>query len=465
MESRVAPICAAIDVGSNTIHVVVARCFSDRLDVLAEEQALVRIGESVTATGEISPAKAAAAIDTIKKYQALATQHQAEQIFVVATEAIRQAHNSADFIAQVRQGTELVVRLISGTDEAALTFLGTTYLAGSHDQVGVLDLGGGSLELVFAQNNHISWRTSVSVGSGWLHDRYLSADPPTSDQIAVAETFLQTYFRDLAIKHPPPILIATGGSANVLFSLTQKAFHSQNSQASLSLETVIRSQALLSALDAADISAIYAQPIERARLLLAGSLIIKHIMQRLRLPVILVSPHGIREGILLAYARYGKRWLEELQAEEPQAETFAQTAQSMLLSRLHTMLACFENVLKHEDIEAVHKMRVASRRLRATLDAYQSCCEPKLFKKVYRQIKETADVLGEARDADVMLQFLHKQLHDLTESEQEGVSWLITRLKIYRQLKQQALEVFLRHLDAEKLERQLKASLQEGGGK
>src|SRR5579871_4956348 len=102
MEKQLAPVCAAIDVGSNTIHIVVARCFPSTLEILADELELVRIGESVTASGAISPEKTQAALDTLNAYRVLAEQHGAEHILVVATEAIRQASNNAEFIARVK---------------------------------------------------------------------------------------------------------------------------------------------------------------------------------------------------------------------------------------------------------------------------------------------------------------------------------------------------------------------------
>jgi exopolyphosphatase/pppGpp-phosphohydrolase len=463
MEKQSAPVCAAIDVGSNTIHIVVARCFSDNLEILADELELVRIGESVTASGSISQEKSRAAIRTLKEYQALAEHHGAERVFVVATEAIRQASNRAEFIAQVKQETGLEIALISGTTEAALTFFGATYEAGEYTQMGVVDLGGGSMELVFARNMHISWRTSIPLGSGWLHDRYLSGNPPTSDEIEAAEVFLRTYFRGMRLTRHPPILIVTGGSANSLFLLAQRAFHHADENRRLFLEDLLRCQGLLSALSAEDIAHLYAQPLARAKILLAGTLIIKHIMKRLQLREIFVSPHGIREGVLLAYARFGERWLEEAAQERPD-ESFGKSAHETLVKRLHAMLEWSDEVLKHEDIEAVHKMRVASRRLRASLDAYQSCCDPKLFAKIYRKIKKAASILGEARDTDVMIQYLCEQLDCLDEDEQEGVRWLIAGLKDYRQQKQRELDAFLRKLDGEKLERQLKASLREGTG-
>ncbi|HEY3993501.1 MAG TPA: CHAD domain-containing protein [Ktedonobacteraceae bacterium] len=465
MAKQSAPVCAAIDVGSNTIHIVVARCFPSTLEILADELELVRIGESVTASGAISPAKTQAALDTLNAYCALAEQYGAERILVVATEAIRQASNSAEFIAQVKAETGLDVQLISGTAEAALTFFGATYEAAQQAHVGVMDLGGGSLELIFAWDMHINWRTSVPLGSGWLHDQYLSGNPPSFHEIETAEAFLKTYFHKLHLVNTPPFLLVTGGSANSLLYLAQKAFHQADEKKQLSQEDLARCQGLLSALQAEDVARLYGQPLARAKVLLAGTLIIKHVMRCLQLQEITVSQHGIREGVLLAYARYGEDWLAAANREEESQDTFAQSAHTVLLERLHGMLAWTEEVNKHEDIEAVHKMRVASRRLRAALDAYQSCCDPKSFAKVYRQIKLAANLLGEARDADVMLHYLYEQLTCLNEDEQAGVRWLMARLQGYRQQQQQHLDNFLHNFDGEKLEHHLKASVRERTGK
>ncbi|HYX51368.1 MAG TPA: hypothetical protein VE843_16600, partial [Ktedonobacteraceae bacterium] len=290
------PMRAAIDIGSNTIHLVVARCTPHDLEIVEDEQELVRIGESVTATGEISPEKMKAAVAVLKRYKALARKHKARPILVVATEAIRQARNSDDFLEQVLRKTKLTVQLISGTAEAALTFFGSTYEVYKEPhppaQIGVMDLGGGSMELVIARNMHITWRTSLPVGSGWLHDRYLAANPPTYDDVTVAETFLQTYFRGLQLKHHPPVLIVTGGSANSILFLARNAFNLDLNHTQITLQDLLRCQGLLISLPAEEIAERFEQPIARARILLAGALIIQMVMTRLRIDTIHVSSHG-----------------------------------------------------------------------------------------------------------------------------------------------------------------------------
>lgn len=484
MREQPSPPRAAIDIGSNTIHIVIARCSPHNLEILEDQVDLVRIGESVTATGEISQQKCDAAIAVLTRYKALAEQYAANPIFVVATEAIRQATNSASFLEHVQHETGLTVQLISGTAEAILTFFGATYEVSSGPnppaQIGVMDLGGGSLELVTAKNMHITWHTSLPIGSGWLHDRYLASNPPTYDELAVAESFLQTYFQGVRIKRPPPVLIVTGGSANSLLQLVHQAFKLEMHHSWLTQKDLIRCQGLLSSLTAEEVSERFQQPLERARILLAGALIIETVVSRLHLNEIHISPHGIREGVLLAYERYGENWLEvvsqsaAISNHEPRAdvkpgvsnvkaeEPFAHSGRYMLMERTKKFLEWPKEVLKHEDVEAVHKMRVASRRLRATLDAYESCCDPKIFKKVYRQVKRTADALGAARDADVMLLNLQVEHEHVKSEEQAGIQWLTARLETFRQQKQQQLETLLLALDEDKLEKQVESCIPEG---
>jgi exopolyphosphatase/pppGpp-phosphohydrolase len=474
-EQAASPMRAAIDIGSNTIHIVVARCSDDDLEIVADEVELVRIGESVTSTGRISTAKRAAAIAVVRRFKELAERFGARTIIVVATEAIRRASNNREFLATMQRQTGLQSVIISGEVEATLTFYGATYELrkepGVCAQMAVMDLGGGSTELVTAKNARINWRTSLPLGSGWLHDRYLHANPPTPTDISVARAFVRTYLKGLRLKELPDSLIVTGGSANSLLLLAQSALDLHTASRRLTYADLLRCEGLLRALPAEEIAQRYQQPLARARILPAGALIIRAMMARLRLHEIVVSPHGIREGALLAYQRYGERWLASLnqdatgvgdaQAERGE-ETFAQSGQRLLEERVEKLLEWSGEVLKNEDIEAVHKMRVASRRLRATLDAFETCCKPGKFKKVYRSVQKMADFLGAARDTDVMLQGLQAQAARLAGAERAGVEWLIERLKIYREQKQEALRTYFSAFDAQDFRLQVITLVREG---
>lgn len=469
------PVCAAIDIGSNTIRVVVARCRSTDLDILASDEALVRISESVNTNGEISAAKCEQTIAILQKFKALAERYHAHPVLAVATEAIRRASNKDEFLAAIRTKTGLIVHTIAGDLEAILTFYGATYelehKSSMPARIAVMDLGGGSMELVLAKHFRVTWHTSMTIGSGWIHDHYLLSDPPTWDDVATAQSFLYTYFHGLHIKRFPPLLLATGGSANSLLLLTQRAFGLSPEHTILTRDDLIRCEGLLYALATDDIAERYQLESKRVRILRAGVLIICALLERFRLHELHISPQGIREGTLLAYARFGEHWLDidrqsirdtksaKNTRVEPAAdtlETFAQAGQRILWERAQKMRIWHHEVLKNEDREAVHKMRVASRRLRVALDAYQSICDAKAFRKVYRSVKKTANVLGKARDTDVMIANLQAHLAYMSEVEaQTGIHWLQDRFSQYRQQQQKTLEAHLQNFDEQRVKQQL----------
>ncbi len=498
---------AAIDIGSNTIHIVVARGTASDLDILADEVDLVRIGESVTESGEISEQKRDEAVSVLRRYKQLAEGHNAHDILSVATEAIREAKNSDEFLELVKRETGLDVCLIGGDVEAVLTFYGATYETlkesdGSRP-VAVLDLGGGSAELITAHGSDITWLASIPIGSGWLHDRYLPSNPPTVEELEAARAFLHGYLQDMQVQQEISTLIATGGSANSLLFLAQRAGYIDAGSHQLAASVLKQCEILLTSIHAEDIAERYGQEVGRTRILPAGCLIIQAIMERFQLEDIQVNPHGIREGVLLARERYGEQWLERVQDEashlnqgesQPDGgdpdktdasgntdkphdtgasdnvaknagdEPFIESGRDILHERVGKLLDWRGEVLKDKDTEAVHKMRVASRRLRAALDAFEPCCKAGRFKKAYREVQQMADLLGRARDTDVMLQKLQEQHDELPFEEQAGVAWLINRLQTYRQQQQDALEQYFDRFDERQLKQRVESSLPKGAG-
>jgi len=193
MQQHEAATSAAIDIGSNSTEVLIAHCTPDHLDIVRDESTMTRLGESVKATGEIAPDRQKVALAALRQYQELAKQYGADPILVVATEAMREARNREAVVEDIQRETGLQVNVISGELEAALTYHGATYEPDIPPDAGVLDVGGGSTELIAAQQKQITWLTSLPIGSGWLHDQYLSSNPPTEDDVDKAEKFLHSY--------------------------------------------------------------------------------------------------------------------------------------------------------------------------------------------------------------------------------------------------------------------------------
>jgi len=477
MQQQTSAIRAAIDIGSNTIEVLIARCLPGDLEIIEHQTTMARLGESVDNSGEISRDKFNIALDAVHEYQQLAKKQKAEQILAVATEALREARNGRDFLEAIKRETGVEVQLISGSAEAVLDYYGTTYGSGAPSDVGVLDVGGGSTELILAKNRHITWLTSIPIGSGAIHDRYLPSDPPTDEEMKATSSYLAQYLPTIGIPEAPPALIVTGSSASSLLKLTKHAFKLDVQHNRLAIEDLMRCEGLLSALPAEEIARRFEQRLERARILAAGALIIQAMMQYFHLDEVRVSSHGVREGALLAYTRFGEHWLEEVNsiaarqgrtsaeqdARDKQQQPFAEFGQDILPAYAKKLLKWPADIREQEDSEAVHKMRVASRRLRAALDAFESSADAALFKKVNRRVKKLADRLGVVRDTDVMITGLHADEQAAPDKEQAaGLHWLIDRLEAYHKQEKQALDTELQSLDEEALKQQVASCTANG---
>lgn len=473
--------CAAIDIGSNSTELAVARCSPESLEMLKDESQMLRTGEDVKASGEIGQETRARLISLLNEYTKLAKRQRARVFLVVATEAMREARNGQEVVQEIERQTGLHVHIISGTLEAALTYHGATSGPPVPADAGVLDVGGGSTEIVTARQRKITWLTSLPIGSGWLHDQFLTADPPMQEEIEEAQDFLHRYLRAVHVPHFPLTLMVTGSSAKSLLKVAKQALNLDEESDRLTRKALTACLGILRTLSAQEVADRYGLGVERASVLPGGALILLEMLAYLGLDEARVSPSGVREGMLLAYGRFGDEWLEhpevrvdheqigqapplpEEVTRRPEAtRPFAQAGQDELVKRARKFVDWQDEVLKNDDVEAVHKMRVASRRLRAAMDAYQSACQEKRFKRAYKQVRRAADLLGAARDIDVMLQHVGELAQRAPTEEQAGLRWLSDRLTTYRRQEQTDLEAFFEEFDADAFQDEIEDCIPTG---
>lgn len=325
VDSEMTPPLAAIDVGSNTIHLVVAQPGADGRDLryVADELDLTRLGEDVSATGSIGEERQERAIAVIRQQAALARAKDATAILGIATEGVRAAANAQAFLDRVRDETGVTLALITGDQEAALTYWGATSgLPASEERRAVLDLGGGSLEIVIGAGAAILWRVSLPLGSGAMHSQYAPADPPIPTELEAVRRVVAETLRPLDLPLPVVSALACGGTANTLAALAARALDTApatdeagavggaGSRRTLSRERLEALIALLQREPAAEISGRYGVDAARARLLGAGATVLLGGMERLGVRALRISRRGIREGALLAYTHAGARWRE-----------------------------------------------------------------------------------------------------------------------------------------------------------
>jgi len=178
---------AGIDCGTNSIRLLVADVADGALTDVVRRMEIVRLGQDVDRTGILDPAALARALDTTARYAAECRDLGVERIRYVATSATRDAANRQDFVDGVRDLIGVEPEIISGDEEAALSFSGaTSALRDRPEPILVVDIGGGSTELVLGAGGTVTAGYSMDIGSVRMRERHLHTDPPTDAELAAA---------------------------------------------------------------------------------------------------------------------------------------------------------------------------------------------------------------------------------------------------------------------------------------
>jgi exopolyphosphatase/guanosine-5'-triphosphate,3'-diphosphate pyrophosphatase len=282
---------ACIDIGSNTTRLLVAECEPGQLLEIHQERAFTRIGRELRANGAIPPAKIAEVVQVVAEQLRSARDLGAGEIRGVATAAIRRAANGPELIEAILADCGLRVNVLSGAEEARLAFVGAAGTLGRTPAgtLGVVDVGGGSSELVIGRApDQVSWSTSLRLGSGDLSDGCLLSDPPSAQELTEARARVKEALGDINVPHPSEA-VAVGGSAASLRRLAGPV---------LDPETFTRSLGLLASVGATEVARRFSLDRERVRLLPAGLLILQAAAERFG-TALQIAQGGVREGVLL----------------------------------------------------------------------------------------------------------------------------------------------------------------------
>jgi exopolyphosphatase/guanosine-5'-triphosphate,3'-diphosphate pyrophosphatase len=282
---------ACIDIGSNTTRLLVAECDGERLEEVHQERAFTHIGRGRLPDGTISEAKIEEVAGVVAAHLRTARELGSADIRAVATAAIRCAANGAALAVAIRQACGLEVQILTGEEEARLAFVGAARTFGvvPGGELGVVDVGGGSSELVVGSPpDRVSWSVSFDVGSGDLVRACLRSDPPLPEELAEARSRVDSALSEIEVPHPAEA-VAVGGSATSLCRITGPL---------LDAGAFRRSLRELAAAPAREVALRFGLDVERVRLLPAGLLILQAASERFGSPL-KVAGGGLREGVLL----------------------------------------------------------------------------------------------------------------------------------------------------------------------
>ena len=321
------PTFAAIDIGSNSCRLAIAHVQQHKIKVFHEDREIVRLGDSVFETGEISPDAMANTIRALKRFQRSVQAQVVDSVRVVATSAMRDARNAAAFIAWVKSATGWTVEVISGLEEGRLIHLGVVTLEpGAQGRCVLIDLGGGSCEVTLSEGGRIREMVSLPLGSVRLQQEFLHTDPPTEDQLRQMHSYIDREMRKLERKMGKPgvpLVIATSGAAAALaeashvpsLKLKVQSKARKVAKKSATVKRVAGKVGLLAPLEAETLALrslanklvkmknaerlqVPGIGPKRSEIIIGGAFVYAQILERLQLKGFRYSPLGLRDGLL-----------------------------------------------------------------------------------------------------------------------------------------------------------------------
>jgi exopolyphosphatase/guanosine-5'-triphosphate,3'-diphosphate pyrophosphatase len=321
---------AAIDIGTNSIRCIVVECREDGgFTTLDDEKETVRLGEGIAETGQISTAAVIRAETALVRMRKLAEGLKVKAIDAVATSAVRKATNGPLLVKRLSDILGTPIRVISGEEEAALAAKSALRnFDTSGKRFGIIDVGGGSVELITAQGNHVEEYFSFELGAVVMTEQFFKADPVrTTDLRRFAKHIRETIKKQLdGDKLFLPTLIGSGGTINAIGQMALQL--RQNPVAGAHGPEVLRSEVvhILAMLLRRDLKGRREVPglsPDRADIIVAGVVLVDTLMELFDANTLLVNAHGIREGMILeAIKRRGmgpeapapKNWRESVLA-------------------------------------------------------------------------------------------------------------------------------------------------------
>ena len=209
-------IGASADLGSNSVHLLVAVITGHRLRPLVDESAFLGLGATVDAHAHLGAAARAELVETLTRYATTARQLGATSITFMGTEPIRRAADGASIVAEVEASSGVPLHVLTHEEEAYLTLIGVTHGRPVTHETLVVDIGGGSSEFCAVGPRDPARAAGLRIGSNRLTARFATDDPPTDDDIAAMLVTADEIMRDALDVRPTEIVIVGGTASNLL---------------------------------------------------------------------------------------------------------------------------------------------------------------------------------------------------------------------------------------------------------
>lgn len=301
---------AGVDIGTLTCRLLIADLQPDgKLTEVRSERRILRLGEGVDQAKQLSLTAMDRVIQCLKEWHGLIEEAQADKVTAVATSAVRDAGNRAEFLDRVKREVGFEVELISGEEEARRTLLGIrSGLPNGVTDLLALDIGGGSTEFILDRPGEKPVMRSIDIGVVRLCERLLRHDPPTDDEVRQAREWVAKETKAAVIGmggYRTATFVGTAGTITSLAAMAQKLPSYEPARIHnyrLQLSTIQELEQTFLSRKKSDRAGLPGLENGREEVIAAGAIIIRTIMETLGMSEVLVSDLGLREGVLLDLA-------------------------------------------------------------------------------------------------------------------------------------------------------------------
>ena len=357
------PVLAAIDIGSNSVRLKIARLAKRRLKSVHEDREVVRLGESVFKTGMLSPEAMARTVKVLRRFHKAIQVHGATLVRAVATSALRDARNAQTFIDWVEAATGWKIEVISGLEEARLIHLGILEnLRGVRSPMLLMDLGGGSCELTISSRGHITQTVSLPVGAVRLTQDFVRHDPPKKNELASMERLIAGRLARVAPRVAATgvkTVIATGGTAAALDAIYRaRASGAKRKNADVvPRKAVVKISEMLAKRTQQQRTLVPGLGSRRAEIIIAGAMAYSEVLHRCGLAGFRYSPLGLRDGLLAQMAadqHLSRR--SEKQIEADRWDSLLVTGKRYHVDLIHAQQVRELAMRLFDELEPVHQL-------------------------------------------------------------------------------------------------------------
>lgn len=294
-------ILSSIDIGTNSTRLLIAEKKSDAsIFSLRMEERITRLGEGLGRQGYLSEEAINRVLQALKEYMKLIDDYKVQQVSMVATSAAREGSNKKFFLSAIQEKTGISCRIISGEEEAKLTFLGVISDLKEYPNLLICDVGGGSTEFIMLKDNKIIQKKSVPIGSRRLTEMFFHHNPVTEEEKNALIHYVNTRLPSSLTNSLHCVLV--GGTAATLAMMDcalpffdEKKVHHYELVYS-SIQHIVQSLSKFSIKERKALTGLHP---ERADVILAGAMVTEVILKRFRFPSAIVSIRDLLFGLMV----------------------------------------------------------------------------------------------------------------------------------------------------------------------